>query len=160
MAGNNYYASISSNLLKFPRSIHVPTDVSDSSQVPSLYQNLEIFALTRSYAVHCLSVLTFKSPSAMKFEVESKPLVCCALKDSGNLVFTSNDHLKFSVKYLQKYTNELVPNAPTPSSGIALYSKEFYGACTVGGILACGVTHTMVTPLDVVKCRRQVSLYS
>ncbi|CAF9909752.1 MAG: hypothetical protein GOMPHAMPRED_006857 [Gomphillus americanus] len=40
--------------------------------------------------------------------------------------------------------------------GIELYSAKYYMACTLGGILACGVTHTAVTPLDLVKCRRQV----
>jgi len=39
---------------------------------------------------------------------------------------------------------------------IALFSPKYYAACTVGGLLACGVTHTAVTPLDLVKCRRQV----
>ena len=43
------------------------------------------------------------------------------------------------------------------SSGkIELYSPKFYAACTFGGLLACGLTHTAVTPLDLVKCRRQV----
>ncbi|KAJ9615848.1 Cu/Pi carrier [Cladophialophora chaetospira] len=40
--------------------------------------------------------------------------------------------------------------------GIELYSAKYYAACTVGGILACGTTHAAVTPLDLVKCRRQV----
>lgn len=39
---------------------------------------------------------------------------------------------------------------------IPLYSGQFYGACAMGGTLACGVTHWFVTPLDLVKCRRQV----
>ncbi|RMZ76136.1 hypothetical protein DV738_g5117, partial [Chaetothyriales sp. CBS 135597] len=45
--------------------------------------------------------------------------------------------------------------------GIELYTGKYYAACTFGGILACGTTHTAVTPLDLVKCRRQVdpSLY-
>lgn len=45
---------------------------------------------------------------------------------------------------------------------IEMYSPKFYAACTLGGLLACGVTHTAVTPLDLVKCRRQVNskLYS
>lgn len=29
-------------------------------------------------------------------------------------------------------------------------------ACSLGGIIACGATHTVVTPLDVVKCNMQV----
>ena len=36
---------------------------------------------------------------------------------------------------------------------IPLFSGEYYGYCTIGGILSCGLTHTAVTPLDVVKCR-------
>ncbi|KAF4121355.1 solute carrier family 25 (mitochondrial phosphate transporter), member 3 [Geosmithia morbida] len=40
--------------------------------------------------------------------------------------------------------------------GIELYSGEYYAACTFGGLLACGLTHTAVTPLDLVKTRRQV----
>ncbi|PUU78035.1 mitochondrial carrier domain-containing protein [Tuber borchii] len=39
---------------------------------------------------------------------------------------------------------------------IDMYSPKFYAACTLGGVLACGLTHTAVTPLDLVKCRRQV----
>lgn len=41
-------------------------------------------------------------------------------------------------------------------STIALYSPTYYAACTFGGLLACGLTHTAVTPLDLVKTRRQV----
>lgn len=39
---------------------------------------------------------------------------------------------------------------------VALYSPQFYAACTVGGILSCGLTHTGVTPLDLVKCNMQI----
>jgi len=51
--------------------------------------------------------------------------------------------------------------AQAKAGTIELYSGKYYAACTVGGILACGTTHTAVTPLDLVKCRRQVnsSLY-
>eukprot|EP00891_Asterochloris_glomerata_P001677 jgi/Astpho2/1677/Aster-04108 len=49
---------------------------------------------------------------------------------------------------------------PAPAEGkkkIALYSPEFYRACTIGGILSCGLTHTAVTPMDVVKCNMQTN---
>ncbi|KAL1651376.1 Cu/Pi carrier [Diplodia intermedia] len=46
--------------------------------------------------------------------------------------------------------------AQASSSKIELYSAKYYAACTFGGLLACGLTHTAVTPLDLVKCRRQV----
>ncbi|KAI6712913.1 hypothetical protein PZA11_007101 [Diplocarpon coronariae] len=49
-----------------------------------------------------------------------------------------------------------------PRPSIELYSGKYFGACGLGGIIACGPTHTAVTPLDLVKCRRQVDskLYS
>ncbi|KAJ8143362.1 hypothetical protein OY671_003502 [Metschnikowia pulcherrima] len=46
--------------------------------------------------------------------------------------------------------------ASQKKDGITLFSKEYYAACTLGGIIACGPTHSAVTPLDLVKCRRQV----
>lgn len=44
-----------------------------------------------------------------------------------------------------------------PKKSIKLYSPEFFAACGVGGILSCGLTHTAVTPLDVVKCNVQAN---
>ncbi len=55
---------------------------------------------------------------------------------------------------------------------VELYSKEYYGYCGIGspkryfiftyvktgGILSCGLTHTFVTPLDLVKCNTQVNI--
>ncbi|KAL3316329.1 hypothetical protein Ciccas_005031 [Cichlidogyrus casuarinus] len=35
-------------------------------------------------------------------------------------------------------------------------SAQYYGLCGIGGILSCGLTHTAVVPLDLVKCRIQV----
>jgi solute carrier family 25 phosphate transporter 3 len=46
--------------------------------------------------------------------------------------------------------------AQAKAGPIELFSPKYYAACTFGGLLACGLTHTAVTPLDLVKCRRQV----
>ncbi|NXE04709.1 MPCP protein, partial [Lophotis ruficrista] len=35
-------------------------------------------------------------------------------------------------------------------------SLKFYALCGFGGVLSCGLTHTAVVPLDLVKCRMQV----
>ncbi|KAL7072384.1 hypothetical protein ACQ4LE_008586 [Meloidogyne hapla] len=35
-------------------------------------------------------------------------------------------------------------------------SPKFYLYCGIGGILSCGITHTAIVPLDLVKCRIQV----
>lgn len=50
----------------------------------------------------------------------------------------------------------ILPPTSSAVKKIPLYSPEFYAACAIGGVLSCGVTHTLVTPLDLVKCRRQV----
>ena len=36
-------------------------------------------------------------------------------------------------------------------------SAKYFALCAVGGALSCGITHTAVTPLDLVKCRLQVN---
>lgn len=35
-------------------------------------------------------------------------------------------------------------------------SGKYFALCGFGGILSCGLTHTAVVPLDLVKCRIQV----
>ena len=37
-----------------------------------------------------------------------------------------------------------------------LGSNKFYAFCGFGGFMACGTTHLIMTPLDIVKCRLQV----
>ncbi|KAF8363911.1 hypothetical protein PRIPAC_90834 [Pristionchus pacificus] len=42
--------------------------------------------------------------------------------------------------------------------GLVQYgSGKYYALCGIGGMLACGVTHTGMVPLDLVKCRIQVN---
>jgi len=58
-----------------------------------------------------------------------------------------------------------VKNQVPQSAGgnkIELYSGKYYAVSALGGALACGLTHAFVTPLDLVKCRRQVdkTIYS
>jgi solute carrier family 25 phosphate transporter 3 len=46
--------------------------------------------------------------------------------------------------------------APAAPGEVAYGSAQFYALCAVGGALSCGLTHTAVVPLDLVKCRIQV----
>lgn len=46
--------------------------------------------------------------------------------------------------------------AQAKAGKMELYSGKYYAACTFGGMMACGLTHAAVTPLDLVKTRRQV----
>jgi len=37
------------------------------------------------------------------------------------------------------------------------HDTSYYAKCMLGGILACGITHAGITPLDVAKCNMQVN---
>jgi len=41
-------------------------------------------------------------------------------------------------------------------SGDVPHNSSYYFKCMVGGMFGCGLTHTAVVPLDVVKCKMQV----
>ncbi|MCJ1375774.1 hypothetical protein MMC20_007011 [Loxospora ochrophaea] len=56
----------------------------------------------------------------------------------------------------QKEFTKASEAAQAKTGKMELYSAQYYAACALGGLLACGVTHTALTPLDLVKCRRQV----
>jgi solute carrier family 25 phosphate transporter 3 len=38
-----------------------------------------------------------------------------------------------------------------------VHDISYYQKCMIGGILSCGLTHTAICPLDIVKCRKQVN---
>lgn len=37
------------------------------------------------------------------------------------------------------------------------HDASYYFKCMIGGIFACGLTHTLTTPLDLIKCRKQIN---
>jgi len=37
------------------------------------------------------------------------------------------------------------------------HDMNYYLKCMLGGVFACGLTHLAVTPLDIVKCRKQIN---
>ena len=36
------------------------------------------------------------------------------------------------------------------------HDAAYYFKCMIGGSLACGLTHTAIVPLDVMKCKKQI----
>jgi len=39
------------------------------------------------------------------------------------------------------------------------HDMSYYSKCMVGGILSCGLTHALMCPLDIIKCRKQVRYF-
>lgn len=37
-----------------------------------------------------------------------------------------------------------------------VHDVTYYIKCMIGGALACGLTHTAIVPLDVMKCKKQL----
>jgi len=49
-----------------------------------------------------------------------------------------------------------ISNASAEESSCEFGSPKFYAICGFGGVVSCGITHTAIVPLDLVKCRIQV----
>jgi len=68
-----------------------------------------------------------------------------------------------SLKADSMMTQELTPvsrtmnTAATEEYSCEFGSMKYFTLCAFGGVLSCGITHTAVTPLDLVKCRLQVN---
>jgi len=67
-----------------------------------------------------------------------------------------------TLKAQEVSSTELAPARQLSAAAAEEYSCEFgstkfYALCAFGGVLSCGITHTAVTPLDLVKCRLQVN---
>ncbi|GLT84430.1 hypothetical protein SLE2022_152270 [Rubroshorea leprosula] len=59
---------------------------------------------------------------------------------------------------LIKTRSFVIPSPNEPGKKIEMYLPAFYAACTFGRILSCGLTHTAVTPLDLVKCNMKSAI--
>jgi len=42
-------------------------------------------------------------------------------------------------------------------AGAVPHDNDYYFKCMLGGVLSCGLTHTVICPLDVVKCNMQTN---
>lgn len=78
----------------------------------------------------------------------------------GKSINHSNPSLFPSPSPPKEQQNFMIASPSEPFGKIEMYSPRFYAACTVGGILSCGLTHMTVTPLDLVKCNMQVYVFN
>ncbi|XP_014665231.1 PREDICTED: phosphate carrier protein, mitochondrial-like [Priapulus caudatus] len=63
----------------------------------------------------------------------------------------------FTSQFQARCDASLAPVEPLKEDNSCEFgSMKYYALCGFGGILSCGITHTAVVPLDLVKCRIQV----
>lgn len=92
-------------------------------------------------AVHCES--NTNVDETVKTLVPGRTIAAAATAEGG----------KFSSSFvLRLYFNEF----PFESDSCEFGSLHYFALCGLGGVISCGTTHTMVVPLDLVKCRLQV----
>lgn len=77
--------------------------------------------------------------------------VCTAGTSSYTSLLVSN-----SRSTLPSQTGNMAAKWDARLSHPVPHDTAYYGKCMIGGILSCGLTHTAITPLDVVKCNMQV----
>lgn len=75
------------------------------------------------------------------------------------LIFCKNSPSPIPIKccvVMHEHVCVLFPHVTDSGDSCAFGSGKYYALCGFGGILSCGITHTAVVPLDLVKCRLQV----
>lgn len=78
-----------------------------------------------------------------------------AKSDVFNSFFTTASCSASEMKSVKGPRNALMP-AVSENYSCEFGSSKYYALCGLGGIVSCGLTHTLVVPLDLVKCRIQV----
>jgi len=118
--------------------------------MPSLYPNIS--TLHNAFSAHPLTYPTSHTPTPSQ-QPSPAPRTLFPAWSAADDVKSKAHQLSVEA---QKEIGKASSIAQAKAGKIELYSAKYYAACTLGGLLACGVTHTAVTPLDLVKCRRQV----
>ncbi|CAM6111982.1 unnamed protein product [Calypogeia fissa] len=124
-------------------------DRSDSLVPSHLYRSAALSLLPRTSAAAVSSAATAASAPA-PYDPIAKFRPYTASKNAS-----SSSRVGAAAAVAEGSANFMIP-APAEKGKIVMYSRDFYAACTIGGILSCGLTHTGVTPMDVVKCNMQI----
>jgi hypothetical protein len=74
---------------------------------------------------------------------------------AGGLAFAASQDKQVSGLLTRRVGGPITAMSAGPFGNPA-HGTDYYLKCVMGGILSCGLTHTAVVPLDVVKCRMQV----
>lgn len=69
----------------------------------------------------------------------------------------NNNPLATPFSKVAKCESSAVKSTGAEETSCAYGSGKFFALCGLGGVISCGLTHTAVVPLDLVKCRIQVN---
>lgn len=117
-------------------------------------------------ASHPMGSLGTKTPATKREPFQAWSAIDDVKSKADNIAHEATGEFNVASQRAQEKTGKIEPG-----------SFKYYAACTFGGLLACvsilepvigfymgylqiyicqGLTHTAVTPLDLIKCRRQV----
>ena len=74
----------------------------------------------------------------------------------ANLAPSGKWDARYVVDVSQLSTCSLAHRCLSRYLGPVPHDASYYAKCMLGGVLACGITHAGITPLDVAKCNMQV----
>jgi len=79
------------------------------------------------------------------------------MKDTIEAIKENPFHIpNFQIQKVDDLPSRKISNASTEETSCEFGSSKYYAICGLGGVLSCGITHTAIVPLDLVKCRIQV----
>jgi len=79
------------------------------------------------------------------------------MKDTIEAIKENPFHIpNFKIQKVDDLPSRNISNASTEETSCEFGSSKYYAICGLGGVLSCGITHTAIVPLDLVKCRIQV----
>ncbi|OJJ48598.1 hypothetical protein ASPZODRAFT_130677 [Penicilliopsis zonata CBS 506.65] len=101
-------------------------------------------------------IVEFYTSQRSVTSAETKAQAAAASAPRKREVFPAWSVIEEAKKEAVREYNVASQKAQAKTGKIEPWTTKYYAACTFGGMLACGLTHTAVTPLDLIKCRRQV----
>ncbi|KAI6192697.1 Phosphate carrier protein, mitochondrial [Aphelenchoides besseyi] len=71
----------------------------------------------------------------------------------SSFLWNSDSH----IHVLSKVVSQVAVTSSGDENAVEFGSAKFFLFCSISGFLSCGLTHTAIVPLDLIKCRIQVN---
>ncbi|KAI6178230.1 Phosphate carrier protein, mitochondrial [Aphelenchoides besseyi] len=76
-------------------------------------------------------------------------------KGISSFLWNSDSH----IHVLSKVVSQVAVTSSGDENAVEFGSAKFFLFCSISGFLSCGLTHTAIVPLDLIKCRIQENAY-